>query len=136
MTAEDEPVRRVSSFYLAIILVTFILSLSALFIAFQNIITPSNESDAFSSYSFLAVGFFGLALSGYLLLQTRARPMRAILEMPRVITTLECPKCDFKNIRDFQRGDYIFKETGPCQKCNEKMKITAIYREAKKKEQE
>jgi hypothetical protein len=134
MTDGAEPVRRVSSFYLAIILVTFILSLIALYIAFQNIIT-STESDLTSSYSFLAVGFFGLALSGYMLLQTRAKPMRTILEMPRVITTLECPKCDFKNIRDFQRGDYIFKETGPCQKCDEKMKITAIYREAKKKEQ-
>ncbi|UCC58734.1 MAG: hypothetical protein JSW14_02110 [Candidatus Bathyarchaeum sp.] len=132
MTTKDEPARRVSSFYLAIILVIFILSLSALYIAFENII---NQSDPGSSYSFLAVGFFGLALLGYMLLQTRPKPMRAIVETPRVITTLECPKCDFKNIRDFQRGDYIFKETGPCQKCDETMKITAIYREAKKKEQ-
>jgi hypothetical protein len=133
MTSEAEPARRVSSFYLALILVIFILSLSALYIAFENII---NQSDPTSSYSFLAVGFFGLAILGYMLLQTRSKPMRAILETPRVITTLECPKCDFKNIRDFQRGDYIFKETGPCQKCEETMKITAIYREAKKKEQE
>ena len=132
MTTKDEPVRRVSSFYLAIILVTFILSLSALYIAFENII---NQSDLPSSYSFLAVGFFGLALSGYMLFQTRAKPKHVIVEMPRVTTTLECPKCDFKNIRDFQRGDYIFKETGPCQKCDEKMTITAIYREVKKKKQ-
>lgn len=131
MTAEDEPVRRVSSFYLAIILVTFLLSLAALYVAFANII---EQSDLTSSYSFLAIGFFGLALSGYMLLQTRAKPMRALLEMPRVITMLECPKCDFKNIRDFQRGDFIFKENGSCQKCDETMKITAIYREAKKKE--
>jgi hypothetical protein len=132
MANGDEPVRRISSFYLAIILVTFILSLSALYIAFANII---NQSDLPSSYSFLAVGLFGLALSGYLLTQTRAKPARNILELPQVLTTLECPKCDFKNIRDFQKGDYIFKENGPCQKCDETMKITAIYREAKKKEQ-
>ena len=133
MADSVEPVRRVSSFYLVIIFGIFILSLSALYIAFDNII---NQIDLPSSYSFLALGIFGLALSGYLLLQTRAKPTRAIFEMPRVITTLECPKCDFKNIRDFQRGDYNFKETGPCQKCDEKMKITAIYREAKKKQQE
>ena len=133
MTAKDEPVRKVSSFYLAIILVIFILSLSALYIAFENII---NQSDLTSSYSFLAVGFFGLALLRYMLVQTRSKPMRAILERQQVITTLECPKCDFKNIRDFQRGDYIFKEMGPCQKCDETMKITAIYREVKKKEKE
>ena len=133
MTAEDEPVRRISSFYIAMILVTFVLSLVALYIAFENIITQS-DPPSYYAYSFLAAGFFGLALSGYMLLQTRPKPMRAILEMPRVITTMECPKCDFKNIRDFQRGDYIFKETGPCQKCDEKMKITAIYRETKKKD--
>ena len=132
MTEKGEPVRKISSFYLVIIFGIFILSLSALYIAFDNII---NEIDLPTSYSFLALGIFGLALSGYLLLQTRAKPTRAIFEMPRVITTLECPKCDFKNIRDFQRGDYIFKETGPCQKCDEKMKITAIYREVKKKKE-
>lgn len=133
MTDNVEPVRKVSPFFLVIILVAFILSLSALFIAVDSII---NHSDALNSYSFLAVGFFGLALSAYMLLQSRGKPTHAILEMPRVITTLECPKCDFKNIRDFQRGDYIFKETGPCEKCDETMTITAIYREAKKKEQE
>jgi hypothetical protein len=82
----------------------------------------------------LAVGFFGLALSGYMLMQTRRKPKRVTLEMPQVLSTLECPKCDFKNIRDFKRGDYIFKETEPCQKCDENMTITAIYREVKKKD--
>jgi len=68
-----------------------------------------------------------------MLLQTRGKPMHVALELPKVISTLECPKCDFKNIRDFQKDDYIFKKTGSCQKCNETMKITAIYREVKKK---
>ena len=132
MTDGVEPVRRVSPFLLVLILIAFILSLSALFIAVQSII-DIDQTDIWSSYSFLAIGFFGLALSVYMLLQTRGKPMHVVLELPKVITTLECPKCDFKNIRDFQREDYIFKETGPCQKCNETMKITAIYREAKKK---
>lgn len=131
MADSNEPVRRVSSLYLAIILVTFILSLIALYIAFGNII---NQTDLWSSYSFLAVGLFGLALSGYLLMQTRSKPTQKILELPRVLTTLECPSCDFKNVRDFQKGDYIFKDNGPCQKCDNTMKITSIYREAKKKE--
>ena len=130
MTDSVKPVRKISPFLLVLILIGFILSLSALFIAVQSII---DQSDILNSYSFLAIGFFGLALSVYMLLQTRAKPMHATLGLPKVITTLECPKCDFKNIRDFQKEDYIFKETGPCQKCNETMKITAIYREAKKK---
>ena len=122
---------RISPFLLMIILVAFILSISALYVAVDSIIVKQTED--LNAYSFLAIGFFGLALSVYMLMQTSATSMTATTKMPRVITTLECPKCDFKNIRDFQRGDYIFKETEPCQKCEEKMKITAIYREAKKK---
>ena len=131
MTDNVNSVRKLSPLLLVIILIAFILSLSALYIAVESIIEPS--SDILNSYSFLAIGFFGLAISVYMLLQTRGKPMHAALELPRVVTTLECPKCDFKNIRDFQREDFIFKETGPCQKCNETMTITAIYREAKKK---
>ena len=130
MTDSVKPVRKISPFLLVIILIGFILSLSALFIAVQSII---EQTDILNSYSFLAIGFFGLALSVYMLLQTWGKPMLLALKLPKVITTLECPKCDFKNIRDFQKEDYIFKKTVPCQKCNETMKITAIYREAKKK---
>ena len=130
MTENVEPVRKISSFLLVIILIVFILSLSALFMAVQSI---ADQTDAINSYSFLAIGFFGLAISAYMLLQTRGKSGHTSLELPRVLTTLECPKCDFKNIRDFQREDYIFKETGPCQKCDETMKITAIYREVKPK---
>ncbi len=123
--------RNASPFLLVIILVFFILSLAALFIAVQSLI---EQTDNLNSYSFLLIGFFGLALSIYMLLQSRGKQAHVTLELPRVITTLECPKCDFKSIRDFKRDDYIFKETGSCQKCNETMRITAIYREAKKKE--
>ncbi len=130
MTGNVISVRKLSPFLLVIILIAFILSLSALYIAFDSFI---NQSEALDAYSFLAIGFGGLAFSTYMLLQTRGKPMHAVLVLPKVVTTIECPKCDFKNIRDFQREDYIFKETGPCQKCNEKMTITAIHREAKKK---
>jgi len=130
MVDKVTPVRKVSPFLLTIILIAFILSVSALYIAVDTFI---NQSEALDAYSFLAIGFGGLALSVYMLLQVRGKPKRLAFELPRVLTTLECPKCDFKNIRDFQRGDYIFKKTGSCQKCDETMAITAIYREAKKK---
>jgi hypothetical protein len=129
MADSVEPVRRFSPFLLVVILIVFVLSLSALFMAVQSLV---DQTDILNSYSFLAIGFFGLAISMYMLLQSRGKPLRVALELPKVITTLECPKCDFKSIRDFQRDDYIFKKTGPCQKCNETMTITAIYREAKK----
>jgi hypothetical protein len=69
------------------------------------------------------------------LLQSR----RAVVTMKRgpskVTTTIECRKCGFKNVRDFQRGDYVYKELEACQKCpDDKMIITAIYKEVKEKE--
>lgn len=131
MSENVKTVKRVSPFVLMMILIAFILSLSALYIAFDSIV---NQSDSLDGYSFLVIGFGGLALSVYMLFQTRSRHPHSTLEIPRVLTTLECPKCDFKNIRDFQRGDYIFKEEGTCQKCDDKMAITAIYREPKKKD--
>jgi len=131
MTNEVNKARGISPFYLTLLLIAFILSLTALYIAFQEIIT---QSEALDAYSFLAIGLGGLAFSVYMLFQTRSKPSRAIIEVPRVLTTLECPKCDFKNIRDFQREDFIFKKAGTCQKCNETMTITGIYREPKKKE--
>jgi hypothetical protein len=131
MAGNIENAKKASPFLLVIILVFFILSLTALFIAVESLI---EQTDTLNSYSFLLIGFFGLALSIYMLLQSRGKRMHVTLELPRVLTILECPKCDFKNVRDFQRNDYIFKESGSCQKCNETMRITAIYREAKKKE--
>ena len=130
MTDQNKPVKKLSPFMIMMIVAAFILSVSALYIAADSLI---NQSEALDAYSFLAIGFGGLAFSVYMLLQTRGKPKHTVLELPRVLTTLECPKCDFKNIRDFQREDYIFKKTGPCQKCNETMTITAIYREPKKK---
>jgi hypothetical protein len=131
MADNVEKVNQMSPLLLVVILVFFVLSLVALFIAVESLI---EQSGTLNSYSFLLIGFFGLTISIYMLLQTRGKPMSVALELPRVLTTLECPKCDFKSVRDFQRDDYIFKETGSCQKCNETMKITAIYREPKKGE--
>ncbi len=130
MTQSMKSVKKISPFLLILILVGFILSLSALYVAADSLV---NQSESFDTYSWLAIGFGGLALSAYMLLQTRSKPVQTGLELPKVLTTLECPKCDFKNIRDFQREDYIFKKVGSCQKCNDTMTITAIYREEKKK---
>ena len=130
MTDTVNQARRISPLLLTILLIAFVLSLTALYIAFDAILSQTEAMDA---YSFLAIGLGGLAFSVYMLFQTRGNPMQSVLEVPRVLTTLECPKCDFKNIRDFKRGDYIFKKEGTCQKCDETMTITGVYREPKKK---
>ena len=123
---------RISSFILLIIFITLALSLIALILAITSF---SIGNEVVAGYLLLA-GFIGIAISGYVVLQTRRRIMRSKVEKPPITTTIECKKCGFKSIREFQRGDYVFKELEPCQKCNDKMMITAIYREIKEKGKE
>ncbi|MEM1540037.1 MAG: hypothetical protein QXJ07_01460 [Candidatus Bathyarchaeia archaeon] len=119
---------KVSSFVLLIIFVTLALALAALVLAI-HLYSTAPEIAVY----WLLLGFIGLALSTYVLFQTRQRILRLRIEAPPITTTIECGKCGFKSVREFQRGDYVFKEVEPCQKCNEKMIITAIYREVREK---
>jgi len=122
---------RISSFLLLVVFITLALSLVALILSVTII---GENSDA--AWVLLLLGLLGVAISTYVLVQTRRRLSKLKIVVPPVTTTIECKKCGIKNVRDFQRGDYIFKETEPCQKCNDKMLITAIYREVKEKEKE
>jgi hypothetical protein len=122
------PKANISFFSIVMVLITVVLSVIALFIGFVTY-----ESQDPSALPYMLIGFIGLAISAYLLLQAKRKPLRRAFEMPKVITTILCQKCGFKNIRDFERGDYVFKETEPCPKCSEKMMIAAIYREVKEK---
>jgi hypothetical protein len=115
-----------------IIFITLALSLTAL-ISAVSFFTSGEE--VIAGY-LLLIGALGLAFSTYMLLQTRRRMSSLRIEVPPIMSTIECKKCGFKNVREFQRGDYVFKEVEPCQKCSDKMLITAIYREVKEKDKE
>jgi len=52
----------------------------------------------------------------------------------KVMTVIGCRSCDVREERDFQQGDYIPKELGPCKKCSGKSYIKAIYAVPVKKE--
>ena len=59
------------------------------------------------------------------------------IDIPKVMTTIGCTNknCDAKTTREFQRGDFVFKELDTsCQKCGGKQMIIAIYKEVKEKE--
>jgi len=121
--------RKFSFFFLAIVFITLALSIAAFFQAFDAYDVGQVESGHF----FVLIGVSGLALSTYMVFQTRRRALRLTFKPPRIATTILCQKCGFKNIRDFERGDFIFKETEECPKCKEKTKITSIFREVKEK---
>mgnify|MGYP001077534110 CR=1 FL=1 len=122
---------KISTFVLMIVFIVLALSLVALALAVNAYILGE---DIVAGY-LLVIGFIAMTLSAYVLLQSRRRAMSLKIENPPMMTTIECKKCGSKNVREFQRGDYVFKELGPCQKCpDDKMIITAIYKEVKEKE--
>jgi hypothetical protein len=122
---------RVSSVVLLIIFLTLALALVALILAASMYV-----SEPVTAGLLAIMGFAGVALSAYVILQLRRRATRLSVVIPPIMTTVECKKCGNKTVREFQRGDYVFKDLDPCQKCNDKMMITAIYREVKEKEKE
>jgi hypothetical protein len=124
--------RRISIVLFIIILVALGLAL----VAFSLAVIEYGRQEFSLVAWFALIGFMGLALSTYVLLQTRKRTFRLPIQAQRVATTILCQKCGFKNIRDFERGDYVFKETDECPKCNEKMLIASIYREVEEKSKE
>jgi len=127
---ESETPKRISSLFLAIIVITLALSVVAIIWGVE----AYSSGDTGTGHSSTLIGVSGLALSAYMLFQTRRRTLQLTIKMQPVTTTLLCQKCGFKNLRDFQRGDYIFKEAEECPKCKEKMQINSIYREAEEKE--
>ena len=115
----------------AAILVVGLLSLFSLYMGFINY--PDN-SDVAIIYMF--IGAAGFAAIGYMLVrgkpaQTKNEPLE--VKKVEVFTTLECPKCQQKRVRDFKRGDYVFKDDEPCTRCDGMMMITKI---ARKKEED
>jgi hypothetical protein len=125
---------RISSYVLLVVFITLALSLVALMFGVAVVAGYYTEVNSNDGYLFLGLGLLGVAASTYVLVETRRRLSKLKIVIPPVTTTIECKKCGEKKVREFQRGDYIFKETEPCQKCNDKMMITAIYREVKEGE--
>lgn len=130
-TETPGPTQRVSSYLFLIIFVVLLISFAALGFAINSF--AQSKPDLAEATVFLVIGFVGVSFSTYMLLQTRRRVSQLSLEIPPVLTTIKCQNCDYKNQREFERGDFIFKEAGPCPKCNNKLLISAIYREVKEK---
>jgi len=82
----------------------------------------------------ILIGALSMGLAVYVLYQSRKRVEKLKTEDTKVMTTIECRKCKTKDLREFERGDFVFKELGKCDKCEENKIITAIYKEIKNKE--
>jgi hypothetical protein len=80
------------------------------------------------------LGISAIVLAFYMFAMIRRKPLKLGFETPDVFTTIQCTKCDYKNDRKFQKGDYILKESEPCPKCNSVTIISSIYKEVEEKE--
>jgi hypothetical protein len=74
-------------------------------------------------YSFLGL----LVMSMGFALLTAGRPKEEKTPPPTV-TEIRCSDCDFKEIRDFKKGDFILKAVEEvCPKCQNGMTIEGVY---------
>jgi hypothetical protein len=47
---------------------------------------------------------------------------------PPTVTEIRCSSCDFKEIRDFKKGDYILMPVeDACPKCQSSMTVEGVY---------
>ena len=124
---------RIGNYLTFIVLVVMVLALAALFIAFETFML----GDIVTAGILAGIGLISMSLSVFLLYQSSRATAAVKIEIPKVMTTVECQNkgCGNKIVREFQRGDYVFKDLEtPCPKCGGKQMVTAIYKEVKEKE--
>jgi Zn finger protein HypA/HybF involved in hydrogenase expression len=91
--------------------------------------------DSLAAGVYAIIGLIALTMSVFTLYQSRRQVAQMKIEIPKVMTTIECKKCNTKTVREFQRGDYVYKDLDACPKCpDQKQMITAVYKEVKEKE--
>jgi len=130
-TNSSQTASRISTFVFMVVLAVYALSIVAIGLAVS---LYGSSEQPFVWIWMLILGLVSITLATYVLLQSRRHVTSMKLVTPQVMTTIECRKCAIKNVREFQRGDYVYKELEKCQKCDDKQIITAIYKEVKEKE--
>jgi len=129
MSETPSPARKVSYFLIAAISIMLVLSIVTLYQLIDTY-TKSGSLDLLS----MTISISAITLSSYMFIQMTRKPLRLGFEIPKVSTTIHCTNCDYNSIRDFQTGDYILKEVGPCPKCNNKTIISSIYTQVTEKQ--
>ena len=130
--------RKISMYLTIIIVIVLALSIIALVIAggiyLQN---PNSSNNLLIAAFFAFIGLIALTMSIFTLYQSKRQAKEMKIEVPKVMTIIGCvnKSCETKTQREFQRGDYVYKELDtPCTKCASKQMIVGIYKEVKEKE--
>jgi len=131
--------QKISNYIMMIILIVLVLSVVSIILAvsvyMNGVSTPQAGTDDLTAGFLAVIGLIALSMSMFTLYQSRRQAAEMKIEIPKVMTTIECKKCGIKTVREFQRGDYVYKELDACPKCPDtKQLITAVYKEVKEKE--
>jgi hypothetical protein len=92
------------------------------------LIILTTMNDPAQSYIWLFVGLLIISIGFNLLTAGRQQPQHK--PPPPTITEIRCSNksCDFKEIRNFQKGDYVLKPLDTkCPKCGSSMIIEGVY---------
>jgi cell division protein FtsL len=123
--------KKISTYLTMIVLIVMALAVTALFIAAETYFV----GDLWAAGVLAGIGLLALVLSVFLLYQSKMQSAQVKIEVPKVMTTIGCVKpCDQKTVREFQRGDYVYKELDSSCQCGGKQMITGIFKEVKEKE--
>lgn len=102
--------------------VYLILLLVAVLLAIHFIVMYVITGNAI--YANLAV-FTGFAIYFFYVGFDRLRKMK--IEKKRFLEVVSCSSCKFREEREHEVGDYVFKEKGQCPKCGGQLLVTAIF---------
>ena len=125
--------KKISTYLTIIVLIVMALAIVALIISAETYLV----GDQLAAGVLAGIGVLALAMSVGLMFQSKRQSAEVKIEAPKVMTITGCnnKSCNEKTSREFQRGDYVYKELDtPCTKCSGKQMITAIYKEVKEKE--
>jgi hypothetical protein len=94
--------------------------ISILFIIFGAVFIYSGIGDQITSWS---IGFMMICF-GATLIQWQKTPSEPIRQ---TLTILICSICGLTKVRNYEKGDFVYRKVGKCSDCNETMEIKQIY---------
>lgn len=134
MSSEKRTERPKSAFGMVSLIIIGLLSVWFLYNGFVR----SNNGSVAESLVFFVLGALGIAFS--FLMANRVMGTGIPLHVQKTpLTVVKCQKCSYKNIRNFQAGDYIPKSMETCPSCGAQTIIEGIFIEdtsPKKKREE
>ena len=94
--------------------------ISIIFIILGAVFIYAGIGDQFTSWS---IGFMMICF-GATVIQWQKSPVEPIRQ---TLTILICSLCGLTKVRNYERGDFVYRKMGKCGECDESMEINQIY---------